>query len=161
MPSKHTHNWYNVMLRKNKQVHKKVRFLWYFAISVFINQHVCIFKKLEIININEGTDRCQIGLATTIYWRSARESCGYLESSKLQTRNNTVQMKSTEFRDIVKICPSSTCIEVLFVSHWAFTHIADAIGVVQTKAYYHCTATWLPEEMWNVILSSHGFSQWL
>ena len=45
VPSKHICNWYNIMLRKNKQVHQGDGFLWFFAISVLIDEHHCTFTK--------------------------------------------------------------------------------------------------------------------
>ena len=95
---------------------------------------------------------CQMGLATRIYWRSASQSCGYVDASKWLTRNNILIRKSLKFRNIVNMCPSSSCVEALFASHWGLAHTIDGTKIVQRKAYHHYMATWLPEEMWNMLL---------
>ena len=88
--------------------------------------------------------------------------CGCVDASKCQTRNNIVQMKSPEFGDAVKICPSSIRIEaLLFVSCWVLSRTVDSTQIVQSKTYHHYMATWLPEQIWNVILSSHMFDHQL
>ena len=95
---------------------------------------------------------CKIGLATRIYWGSVSQSCRYVDASKWLTRNNIVIRKSQKFRNIVNICPSSSCIEALFASHWGLSHTIDGTKIVQRKAYHHYMTMWLPEEMWNVLL---------
>ena len=88
--------------------------------------------------------------------------CGYVDASKWHTRNNIVQMKLPKFWNGVKICPSSIWIEaLLFVSCWVLSHTVDNTQIVQRKTYHHYTATWLPEQIWNVILSSHMFGHQL
>ena len=58
-----------------------------------------------------------------------------------------MQMKSPEFRDIVKICPSSCYVEVLFAMPWVLAHTADGIEIVERKACHHYMATGLTEKI--------------
>ena len=74
--------------------------------------------------------------------------CGYVDASKWQTKNNSVQMKLPEFWDGVKICLSSIRIEaLLFVSCWVLSYTVDNTQIVQRKTYHHYMLTWLPEQM--------------
>ena len=110
------------------------------------------FKTPEILNIADDLLLQNWSFATRIYWRSVSKSCGYVDASKWLTRNNIVIRKSRKFKNIVNICLSSSCIEALLASHWGLAHTIDGIEIVQRKAYHHYMATWLPEEMWNVLL---------
>ena len=103
-------------------------------------------KKPEILHIDKRTHHCKIGLATSIYWRAASELCGYFDASKWQTRDYIVQLKSPEFRDVLKICTCSTCIQGLFANCWVFDRIAHGIEIVEKKASHHYMLSWLPEE---------------
>ena len=102
-------------------------------------------KKPEISHIREHPS-LQIGLATSIYWRAASESCGYLDASKWQTRNYIVQLKSPEFRVVAKICSCRTCIQGLFANCWALARTADGVEIEQKMPPIIIMVTWLPEE---------------
>lgn len=144
VPNKHIHNWYNVVLCKNKQVQKGDGFLCYFAISFLIHEHDWALKSLKFL-IQKRIDHCKIGFATRIIEDQLVSNVDTLTPQNDRPEITLGKWNSPEFRNIVKICASSSCVEVLCATPWVLAHTSDGIEIAQRKTCHHYMATWIPE----------------